>query len=675
MKSIKLLLSVTFALLLSSALWAQGSRPAKFQKRVSEMRSIWDTETHRADIPTVGQPLQGLAPQGNTQITFREGPAFSVPLGSSYNIYSVLTEGQNSVTYNPDINSIVFCHRQNYPHPGGSGIISFDVSTDGGVTWDTTTKQVTPMLMTEDGIALDGNRYPNGTIYNPPGNDDPANAFFFGSGASLWNDPDFGSGWGWEFVASAKFDGTMVDEAYYTNADTNIYLPFGLVYNVDGSIWHANYRREENLSHQLLNPVILGKFTFNETANSFGRTAIELPLNYSEGRDSFAFNPRIAFSPDGQTGYAVIAGIDGDDPEVLAGSKPIVWKTMDGGDTWDKQPRVMWQELDSLIAYTIPIDADGDGTSDDPAGDSPRIPFTKQFDIAVDDEGMLHLIAELSGHTDTASNTYWAGEGVYEFFHLITDGTTWRERRIGGSYNSDADFGAATSTLDARVQASRSEDGEFIFFTFAQTYYEEVGEDQPNTNPDIYGVAYSVERDSMVGPRNFGLVPGTVFDDFEFTDVVAVGYFHHTSPVAITGGAFWDLELPIIYGIPRGTPDDPSGDLLPIDFYFLRSAGFDYGEFGITSTEEVVPADYFQLQVQPNPAQGEALASFALENNARYTLSLLNIVGQKVMDIETALGFGGANQAGFDVAGLTPGLYLLRLQAENKVAVAKLLIK
>ncbi|MCO6479180.1 MAG: hypothetical protein J5I94_21275, partial [Phaeodactylibacter sp.] len=88
------------------------------------MRSIWDTETHRADIPTVGQPLQGLAPQGNTQITFREGPAFSVPLGSSYNIYSVLTEGQNSVTYNPDINSIVFCHRQNYPHPGGSGIIS-----------------------------------------------------------------------------------------------------------------------------------------------------------------------------------------------------------------------------------------------------------------------------------------------------------------------------------------------------------------------------------------------------------------------------------------------------------------------------------------------------------------------------------------------------------------------
>ncbi|MCB0578148.1 MAG: T9SS type A sorting domain-containing protein [Phaeodactylibacter sp.] len=94
----------------------------------------------------------------------------------------------------------------------------------------------------------------------------------------------------------------------------------------------------------------------------------------------------------------------------------------------------------------------------------------------------------------------------------------------------------------------------------------------------------------------------------------------------------------------------------------------------VSNTEEAVPADYFKLEVQPNPARNEALVSFELENNARYTLSLLNIMGQKVADIETANGLN-ANQVRLNVSNLNQGVYLLRLQAGDKVAVTKLMVQ
>ena len=97
--------------------------------------------------------------------------------------------------------------------------------------------------------------------------------------------------------------------------------------------------------------------------------------------------------------------------------------------------------------------------------------------------------------------------------------------------------------------------------------------------------------------------------------------------------------------------------------------------FPTTGTkEETVQADYFKLEVQPNPARNEALVSFKLENNAQYNLSLLNLMGQKVADIETANGFS-ANQVRINVGNLNQGVYLLRLQAEDKVAVTKLMVQ
>lgn len=673
------LLTLLVALLaFAGQAWAQDSPDFKQQFRYSEVRDAKAATLAGPglDLPVAGQ--QGVAiPPGSTPISLREGTPFAVPLGSSYNIYSVVSEGPNALSYHPEINSMVFCHRQNFPSPGGSGIISFDVSTDGGMTWDTTTKQVTPALTTADGIAINGNRYPNGCIYNPPGNMDPDNAKFVSAGAALWTDPDFGNGWGWDFVASADLDGSNFFEDYYSLPDTNSYLPMGMVYTPSGDIWYANIRREQNLPHQLYNPITVNKLVYNSGSGAFDHSTTTLPLNYAVGIDSFAANPRIEFAPDGMTGYAVVSGIDGDDTEIYPSVKPIVWKTNDGGETWEKQPRIEYQLLDTLLAYTIPVDADGDGESDDPMGDSPRIPYIAQFDITVDGDGNLHVFAEMFSSSSIATNGdefgfIWTGPFATELFHLISTDDGWEDYRVDDWYNEDSPIGM--ETVEVRPQASRTPDGQHVFFTYSKTFYfdPENTEELLNNAPDIYGYAYRLSDGYIVPPRNFGLVPGTVFDDFMFTDVATQGYFHMTAPVSIQNGEFWDQELPIVYGVPRAVEDD----LEPIDYYFLRSAGFDDEEYqprdGMVDVKE--PNELLSFEVLPNPAQDWAQVTLALEAGTRFDLNLYSTTGQYLQAIAEGIAFG-QQTVNLPLAQLQAGVYYLRLQTDTGASARKLILR
>ncbi|MCO6491078.1 MAG: T9SS type A sorting domain-containing protein [Phaeodactylibacter sp.] len=117
----------------------------------------------------------------------------------------------------------------------------------------------------------------------------------------------------------------------------------------------------------------------------------------------------------------------------------------------------------------------------------------------------------------------------------------------------------------------------------------------------------------------------------------------------------------------RGDEDAPETN-------FINHVPLTPEQIGLVKTEEAVPADFFRLAIQPNPARNEVVASFALEGNTRFALSLHNLMGQKVADIAAAQGFE-RNQLRFDVSSLQPGAYIVRLQADNKVAVTKLVVQ
>ncbi|GJM33030.1 MAG: hypothetical protein DHS20C18_20310 [Saprospiraceae bacterium] len=661
---------------------AQSDASRKAERTFTQKKKVKIGMKANPDIPGTEPALQVTNPFNPhaENLSYRTDDPYSIPLGSSFNVFSALIEGQNTLTYNSELNAMVFAHRQNVGAPGGSGIISFDVSTDGGMTWDTTNKQITPSLMTADGITINGNRYPSGSIYNPPGNVDPANARFVTIGAGLWNDPVFGNGWGWEFVGSSDLSGNNATEDYYSLSDTNAYIPLGLVYNTDGSLWYANYRREEGLTHQLYNPMVISKLEYNAGTDAFDRTSIELPLNYNNSIDSISVNPNIEFAPDGLTGYAVMQGVDADDNTELPSFKPIIWKTTDGGDNWVKQPRVQWQQMDSLIAYTIPVDANGDGTSDSIGSGSPQIPFMSLYDMTVDGNGQLHIFAQMASSSSIATNEdefgfVWVGPFTDEMFHFITDGENWEHYRIAGYYNEDADLGTATGSIDSRPQAGRTPDGAYTFFSYAMTYYPNPDEaDNINRNPDIWTHGYRLSDGYVAKIKNLGWSPGTTFDDFEFTDVATIGYFHHLSPVVKDNGTNFDFELPITYGIPTDIENDDA----PIYFYYLSGAGFDESEFiergTVVKTENPFLVDN-SLKVSPNPSSDQVFIDFNLLEATPLTIDLFDMMGRKVLSIDRANYSAGVHAKLVDLNGLATGTYVVRLQTASKIATTKLMVK
>jgi hypothetical protein len=644
-----------------------------------DMSSIRAVKTENAklnsknipDIPLAETPFAQTPNQGVTA-SQREGIGFSIPLGSSYNIYSIVSEGPNAITYIPEINTMAFSHRQNNGEDGGSGIISFDVSTDNGATWDTSNKPLSPNLITENGTVINGNRYPNGSLYNPPGNTDPNNAYFVGSGAALWTDPDYGNNWGLEYVVSSKLDGTTdVNEQYYTVPDSNAYLPMGMVYQPDGSQWYTNLRREQNATFQLFSPVLATKLVFNETTKTFDRTVIELELNYETGLDSFAVNPRIAFSPDGMTGYAVIGGIDGDDTEVYPSVKPIVWKSTDAGETWTKQPRIMYQTLDSLISYTLPVDADGDGESDPIGSGAAQIPYMSQYDIAVDMNGDLHIYASMLGNSNVATSgddfgTVWIGAGTLQFFHFINSGDTWEAHHIDTWLNEDHMIGDVA--VDERVQAGRSPNGDYVFFTHSESTYIQELEEMPNQAPDIHANGYRVSDGFVTQVKNLSLVPGTTFEEFDFLDAGTICYFHMSSPVTKEGGDNWDHEIPLMYGLPT----DFESDLEPIDYFYLSGVGFDEDEFLERGTlppsavEELSP-EAQAVKISPNPNTGLFTVDLtSLNQNA--DIRIIDMMGRTIELLSEQRG-----QIQVNLSVETPGLYLVEIRTETEVFSKKVM--
>ena len=95
-------------------------------------------------------------------VSISEAQVTKTLIGSSYNIYSVISGRTNPLHANNDLGTISFTHRQNSDLPGGSGVIQTSWSTDGGDTWEYV------LQPTNDSTQF--NRYPSGAIVDPIGN-------------------------------------------------------------------------------------------------------------------------------------------------------------------------------------------------------------------------------------------------------------------------------------------------------------------------------------------------------------------------------------------------------------------------------------------------------------------------------------------------------------------------
>ncbi|MEO1260844.1 MAG: PKD domain-containing protein [Bacteroidota bacterium] len=491
--------------------------------------------------------------------------------GTSYDIFSNILNYQNQLIYNPDLNAMAFVHNQNDDQPGGAGFISYEYSLDGGDNWVTEHKPITPTLdLVGDGsIFGNGNRYPSGTIYNPPGNTDPANAYFVSVGTAFWTNPN-GSGLGYEYVASSPliYDGNDISERYYTDAPTHtFYRPSGLVAKADGTLWYVNTSWDFALDPNGTGPTSFRDFyvtrlTFNSMTKSFDREIIDtLEMDYTNVPVSaFKGEHNISFGPDGQHGYVTFTGGDAGQPQIQA--SPVIWYTSDGGNTWTKDVSLDYNQMPELLKNTLTLDGmvDTNNLVD-------KRPFMLEYDITVDADGNLHLFADMFSGSSFDPNFlnfgYFNGLGTSKLWHFIylKNSGTWLSRLVKAWDNAPGDVGSIL--LRARPQAGSTPDGKKIFSIWSESPSGEF-----NVFPDTWGYGYDAETSRATLPKNLA--------EDAFGGVFGISRLPTLSPVTFQeGGGCGNRQYELPHVVSNGTydPFDPSTHI-----YFAKT-GFNENEF------------------------------------------------------------------------------------------------
>lgn len=497
-----------------------------------------------------------LSPSAMETKSSRGGIEF-IPIGTAYNLFTILLDGQNQVSYHPDINSVSFVHRQNNGTSGGSGGVSFDLSTDGGATWSSNT------ILTPDYNAgsspVTGNRYPSAALYNIPGNTDPDLAFIVANGPAL--DPASATAsWGYTFRISATLDGNNIDEQYYQTAgEPWDFHPYGINYYGSGSLWSISttYNNTGDAAQDILTyqkyrvneitPDLIGmEFDYNTTDVEPDFYTYTATSGFEENMAGYGWG--VYFDPTGVTGYVVLLGAPADAD--LLSIKPIIYKTTDAGATWNLLPDFNFGSLTTFQDWTIPT------------WEGEYLPFFTSYDAAVDNEGTLHLFTEYISRSTTsteADSLFFIWNGFTGFAHMTTtDGSDWDATLLGYSQLADGLLG--TVNIPYRVQTSSTPDGSKIFFTRTMSDSTIFAE---HSTPDLLVIGYDIVSGEYTNEINFSA--GT---DFEYSM-----YFATTSPVTMDNGS-GEYEIPIVIAEPGADENSPP------QFHYVKGVTFVDADFG-----------------------------------------------------------------------------------------------
>lgn len=99
----------------------------------------------------------------------------------------------------------------------------------------------------------------------------------------------------------------------------------------------------------------------------------------------------------------------------------------------------------------------------------------------------------------------------------------------------------------------------------------------------------------------------------------------------------------------------------------------------ITGIEEVtfnpvVPGDFKLSQNYPNPFNPVTTINFELPNTANVNLTVYNMLGQKVATLVSGHKAAGSYSVKWNAENLSSGMYLYRLEFDNKVLSRKMLL-
>lgn len=388
-------------------------------------------------------------------------------IGSAGNMFTILDGSINRIAANNALNTVVFIHRADPDVLPATNIGQFvyDVSTDGGATWNLNNGPLNP---SGDNQVTAG-RYPNALIYNPLGNTNPANAYLGYLGSWL---PFAATGADWDgyFAGVARLNNSPATftETNYTPNNNDVYIARGMSNGAPGIFWAVDW----DFNGSDFNRILLYRGVWNSSTNdiSWSTDRVFSPshdISVDGSVQATALN--MAFDPSGRYGCIVFAGdiITGGDAVL----EPIVYRTNDGGATWTGPEQISLSSIDIIQDNLL-----------QPTVDIPTTGF--DIDVAVDANGNPHIAVVIGsgGGADPYSISTGSGAGlaIYDVTPSGNNTCPWTAFRLSDIATFRGTW--VDVTEDNRPQVSISPDGTKLTFGWLDSDDALTGgtNDQPN---------------------------------------------------------------------------------------------------------------------------------------------------------------------------------------------------
>lgn len=673
----------------------------------------------------------------------------------SMNIYGVLVSASKPLQYNNELNAVTFVHRKSnsynpIPVPttstSASGAIVTMISTNMGSSWDST-------LVWND--QNNWARYPQGGIINAPLNTTLSNAHVVitapitqanmalgwtgnalawkGLGAGTYDNVALATGM--SFVSNAS-PFTSTGAAVWSPTVTNCKVDFvrtdfssnddgtvwamGLIFDLDanGTTAAAQAYRGARLLH--------GQFISGAMVWSHDSIIPSVRTSALSGNPMLISQPGMAWSEDGTHGYVWHIGAqqplnalnNNDTLFSNRGYQPIVYKTNDGGMSWQSMNSINFNlpaMRTTVLSHIYPTN-----------NDTMQIPFfnaTEGISGVVDANNRLHLVSSIyaSAASDPDSSEYthvfpnFDGQNYRNLyldpyfprvFDFTGDGTTglWTATVIdtmtsedpgvlstddGYSSNPWDNTGGTANNekvdVDARIQASRTSDGKYITYSWAETdtldmnignyiYYK--WNKYPNVRTRLMDVTTGAVSSNQVnvtsltnGPDGTGSITSKVYKH---------AYNFYACTRAIVNSAL-SLDSVVTVTLPMTVSNNipPLRQLDPVTHWYsstnlqFRFASKKDTIIGIkTNSMNSTTASH----IYPNPAKNNATLAIDLKDNSAVYVNVVTMVGQVVKSYQ-AEGQIGSNNINVDLSGLQRGIYMVNVKVNNASSTKKLVVE
>ncbi len=645
------------------------------------------------NVPQQSAPLksmEAIEPLSNAPLpaaTFAQGSnngskgiVSVIPIGTSANAYGYgYAGGQKTLVWADDnLKVVINTHRMGpgSTPPSLSGYLAVDRGLNMGATpadW-TNNYQIYNALMPGGQYYLDAARYPQGVIYNPEGNSDPANAYVvfyapnLSSTATTWGGQSYG-------VANLMNNADSTKHLRPYNPPPFTYIPDGMDINRQGVVLVSDIDQDWTTGSVVYQGnIIIYRGVWDAVEKDVFYEDILLPVATLD--NSRPADDRVAFSPDGQTAWMVTLGNTGNltTPGML-NYYPILYKSTDAGQTWEGPIEVQLDGENGIYAvvYELLDDTMIAALFNPPLPDRTQIGYTTAFDcdIVVDKFGNPHIgvIVGVTGSNDYSIVTAYGAFAAMDIYSL-DGGTTWVGQIMGYPKQFRGTFGDLTE--DNRIQIASNWAGDKVFVAWLDT---DPSIAQENNQPDIYCRGFDLMANKVTG-----VAQGAGYLDLPnnvtyFSDVYFQAYFFAMSRYIFTDNDKYTIPF-VVEGL-----TDPAGVTNPVQFKYIPDFYYTDADFvfpvgnpgvGIAPVNRIEAA---VSQINPNPAQEKAKVMLSLEKPTRVSYSILNAASQKVYESTPVNCSAGTSYLNIPVSNLRSGVYFVNFNIGNERVTRKLMVK